>query len=176
MTAAVAGACTIGCSWRVGITLLAFFGASSRLTHFRMELKDVDESHRAGGQRDWQQVWCCTTFWPLELFVTMMTYYNSALLSCEECHKADGQRDWQQVWCCTTFWPLELFVTMMTCYNSALLSCEESRRADGQRDWQQVCSSTTFWPICHSDGMYKYLFVFNWERPTRLMGSKTGRS
>lgn len=46
----------MGCSWRMGVTLLAFFGASSRLTQFREELKDVDESHRSGGQRDWQQV------------------------------------------------------------------------------------------------------------------------
>lgn len=50
------GASSLACSWRMGITLLAFFGASSRLTQFREELKDVDESHRSGGQRDWQQV------------------------------------------------------------------------------------------------------------------------
>ena len=50
------GGSSLGCSWRMGITLLAFFGASSRLTQFREELKDVDESHRTGGQRDWQQV------------------------------------------------------------------------------------------------------------------------
>lgn len=50
------GASSLGCSWRMGISLLAFFGASSRLTQFREELKDVDESHRTGGQRDWQQV------------------------------------------------------------------------------------------------------------------------
>lgn len=52
------GASSLACSWRMGITLLAFFGASSRLTQFREELKDVDESHRSGGQRDWQQVFC----------------------------------------------------------------------------------------------------------------------
>ena len=50
------GSTSLACSWRMGITLLAFFAASSRLTHFREELKDVDESHRTGGQRDWQQV------------------------------------------------------------------------------------------------------------------------
>lgn len=54
------GTSSLACSWRMGITLLAFFGASSRLTQFREELKDVDESHRTGGQRDWQQV-CKTT-------------------------------------------------------------------------------------------------------------------
>lgn len=51
-----AGTSSLACSWRMGITLLAFFGASSRLTQFREELKDVDESHRTGGQRNWQQV------------------------------------------------------------------------------------------------------------------------
>ena len=50
------GTSSLACSWRMGITLLAFFGASSRLTQFREELKDVDESHRTGGQRDLQQV------------------------------------------------------------------------------------------------------------------------
>ena len=50
------GTSSLACSWRMGISLLAFFGASSRLTQFREELKDVDESHRTGGQRDWQQV------------------------------------------------------------------------------------------------------------------------
>ena len=50
------GASSMACSWRMGITLLAFFGASSRLTQFREELKVMDESHRTGGQRDWQQV------------------------------------------------------------------------------------------------------------------------
>ena len=56
LAAMLVGASSLACSWRMGITLLAFFGASSRLTHFREELKDVDESHRSGGQRDWQQV------------------------------------------------------------------------------------------------------------------------
>lgn len=56
LAAMFAGTSCLACSWRMGITLLAFFGASSRLTQFREELKDVDESHRTGGQRDWQQV------------------------------------------------------------------------------------------------------------------------
>lgn len=56
LAAMFVGASSLACSWRMGITLLAFFGASSRLTQFREELKDVDESHRSGGQRDWQQV------------------------------------------------------------------------------------------------------------------------
>lgn len=58
LAAMFVGASSLACSWRMGITLLAFFGASSRLTQFREELKDVDESHRSGGQRDWQQVSC----------------------------------------------------------------------------------------------------------------------
>lgn len=58
LAAMLVGASSLGCSWRMGITLLAFFGASSRLTQFREELKDVDESHRTGGQRNWQQVFC----------------------------------------------------------------------------------------------------------------------
>ena len=53
-------------SWRMGITLLAFFGASCRLTQFREELKDVDESHRTGGQRDWQQV----RHWPAQSLIS----------------------------------------------------------------------------------------------------------
>lgn len=56
VAAILVGSSTLGCSWRMGITLLAFFGASSRMTQFREELKNVDESHRTGGQRDWQQV------------------------------------------------------------------------------------------------------------------------
>lgn len=62
LAAILVGSSTLGCSWRMGITLLAFFGASSRITQFREELKNVDESHRTGGQRDWQQVCqpaCC---------------------------------------------------------------------------------------------------------------------
>ena len=47
-------------SLRLGMTLLAFFGSSSRLTSFKEELKDVDDQHRQGGQRDWQQVRCCS--------------------------------------------------------------------------------------------------------------------
>lgn len=58
LAAMFVGTSSLACSWRMGITLLAFFGASSRLTQFREELKDVDESHRTGGQRDLQQVFC----------------------------------------------------------------------------------------------------------------------
>ncbi len=46
-------------SLRLGMTLLAFFGSSSRLTSFKEELKDFDDQHRQGGQRDWQQVRSC---------------------------------------------------------------------------------------------------------------------
>lgn len=72
------GASSLACSWRMGITLLAFFGASSRLTQFREELKDVDESHRTGGQRDWQQV-CWPTYYLLILSLVLPQYQRSTL-------------------------------------------------------------------------------------------------
>ena len=59
MAAVAVGAGCMCPSLRLGMTLLAFFGSSSRLTSFKEELKDVDDQHRQGGQRDWQQVHSC---------------------------------------------------------------------------------------------------------------------
>ena len=59
MAAVAVGAGCMCPSLRLGMTLLAFFGSSSRLTSFKEELKDVDDQHRQGGQRDWQQVRTC---------------------------------------------------------------------------------------------------------------------
>jgi uncharacterized membrane protein len=40
-------------------TLLAFFFSSSKLTHFKEDLKsELDDSAKSGGQRDWRQVLC----------------------------------------------------------------------------------------------------------------------
>eukprot|EP00891_Asterochloris_glomerata_P005360 jgi/Astpho2/5360/Aster-05905 len=56
MAAVAVGAGCMCPSLRLGMTLLAFFGSSSRLTSFKEELKDFDDQHRQGGQRDWQQL------------------------------------------------------------------------------------------------------------------------
>ncbi|KAI8472982.1 MAG: integral membrane protein DUF92-domain-containing protein [Monoraphidium minutum] len=59
VAAAVVGLATLGCSLRLGATLLAFFFASSKLTHFKEELKEgIEEGAKRGGQRDWKQVLC----------------------------------------------------------------------------------------------------------------------
>lgn len=56
LAAVAVGWGTLGASFRGGLTLLAFFFASSALTRYKDELKAVDEEHKAGGQRDWRQV------------------------------------------------------------------------------------------------------------------------
>ncbi len=57
VAALVVGAATIGCSLRFGVTLLAFFFSSSKLTQFKEDFKNkLDDSNKAGGQRDWKQV------------------------------------------------------------------------------------------------------------------------
>ncbi|GBF93213.1 hypothetical protein Rsub_05945 [Raphidocelis subcapitata] len=59
VAAATVGLATLGCSLRLGATLLAFFFASSKLTHFKEELKSgIEEGAKRGGQRDWKQVLC----------------------------------------------------------------------------------------------------------------------
>ncbi|PRW20879.1 Transmembrane 19 [Chlorella sorokiniana] len=58
MAALLLGAGTLAASCRGGLLLLAFFFASSKITQFGEEQKDVDEDHKKGGQRDWQQVFC----------------------------------------------------------------------------------------------------------------------
>lgn len=58
LAALAVGAGTLGASYRGGVTLLAFFFASSLLTRLGDEEKAVDEEHKAGGQRDWKQVGC----------------------------------------------------------------------------------------------------------------------
>lgn len=59
VAAAVVGLATLGCSLRLGATLLAFFFASSKLTRFKEELKDgIEDGAKRGGQRDWKQVLC----------------------------------------------------------------------------------------------------------------------
>lgn len=57
VAAAVVGLATLGCSLRLGATLLTFFFASSKLTQFKEELKEgIEEGAKRGGQRDWKQV------------------------------------------------------------------------------------------------------------------------
>lgn len=59
LAALAVGGGTIGCSLRFGVTLLAFFFSSSKLTAFKEEYKDgLDDASKAGGQRDWKQVFC----------------------------------------------------------------------------------------------------------------------
>ena len=59
VAAAVVGLATLGCSLRLGATLLAFFFASSKLTHFKEEVKAaLEEGAKRGGRRDWRQVLC----------------------------------------------------------------------------------------------------------------------
>jgi len=59
LAALVVGAGTIGCSLRMGITLMAFFFASSKLTQYKEDMKiELDDSAKKGGQRDWKQVLC----------------------------------------------------------------------------------------------------------------------
>ena len=55
-------------SLRAGVTLLAFYFSSSKLTTLMENLKDVDEGFKKGGQRNWIQVGSPTqhgSFWNL---------------------------------------------------------------------------------------------------------------
>ena len=45
-----------GIPYRCTVVLLAFFFASSAITRIGEHLKDIDDEHKAGGQRDWKQV------------------------------------------------------------------------------------------------------------------------
>ena len=57
--AVLVGWATLASSFRAGLTLLAFFFSSSKLTRLGDgEKAAVDEEHKAGGQRDWRQVAC----------------------------------------------------------------------------------------------------------------------
>ncbi|KAL4428825.1 hypothetical protein ABPG77_005263 [Micractinium sp. CCAP 211/92] len=56
--AALLGGATLAASFRSGLLLLTFFFTSSKITQLGEELKDVDEDHKKGGQRDWRQVFC----------------------------------------------------------------------------------------------------------------------
>lgn len=59
LAAVFVGCGTIGCSLRFGLTLLAFFFSSSKLTQYKEEVKaQIDDNHKSGGQRDWIQVFC----------------------------------------------------------------------------------------------------------------------
>lgn len=65
LAAAAVGMGTLGCSLRLGVTLLAFYFSSSKLTQYKEELKStLDDQAKKGGQRDWVQVggegslWC----------------------------------------------------------------------------------------------------------------------
>jgi uncharacterized protein (TIGR00297 family) len=57
LAAAAVGCATISSSFRAGLVLLGFYFASSFLTSFGDEDKDVDEGHKKGGQRNWVQVY-----------------------------------------------------------------------------------------------------------------------
>jgi len=55
--AAVVGAATFASSTRLGVTLIAFFLVSSKLTKFKQERKSqIEKEFKPGGQRDWKQV------------------------------------------------------------------------------------------------------------------------
>lgn len=56
--AAIVGALTLICSFRCTVVLLCFFFASSAITRIGEDLKDIDEDHKKGGQRDIVQVLC----------------------------------------------------------------------------------------------------------------------
>jgi uncharacterized membrane protein len=58
LAAVLVGWGTLASSFRAGLTLLAFFFSSSKLTHLGDDLKADDEEHKLGGQRDWKQVRC----------------------------------------------------------------------------------------------------------------------
>ncbi len=57
IAAVVVGWSTLSSSFRAGLVLLGFFYASSALTRFGDEEKDVEEGHKKGGQRNWVQVY-----------------------------------------------------------------------------------------------------------------------
>lgn len=82
IAAAAVGCVTLGSSLRCGATLLAFFFSSSTLTRYAEEEKDNDEAFKAGGQRDWQQVFC-NAFVPsvLALLLTRQTGGKDILFS-----------------------------------------------------------------------------------------------
>jgi uncharacterized membrane protein len=57
ISAAVVVAATLGCSLRFGVVLVAFFFSSSKLTHYKEDMKgDLVPQEKRGGQRDWKQV------------------------------------------------------------------------------------------------------------------------
>lgn len=58
IAAALVGLITCASSFRNTFIVLAFFFSSSKLTQLGDEDKAVDEAHKSGGQRDWQQVAC----------------------------------------------------------------------------------------------------------------------
>lgn len=56
IAAVAVGWSTLSSSFRAGLVLLGFFFASSALTKFGDENKDIEEDHKRGGQRNWIQV------------------------------------------------------------------------------------------------------------------------
>mmetsp|Transcript_34269 Transcript_34269/g.97141 ORF Transcript_34269/g.97141 Transcript_34269/m.97141 type:complete len:355 (-) Transcript_34269:465-1529(-) len=58
IAAAVVGGVTLIASFRCTVVLLGFFFASSAMTRFGERMKDIDDQHKVGGQRDWVQVLC----------------------------------------------------------------------------------------------------------------------
>jgi len=56
IAAVAVGWATLSSSFRAGLILLGFFFASSALTKFGDENKDIEEDHKKGGQRNWIQV------------------------------------------------------------------------------------------------------------------------
>eukprot|EP00890_Picochlorum_soloecismus_P005879 jgi/Picsp_1/6292/NSC_03642-R1_gtp-binding protein 2 len=56
LAAAFVGWATLASSFRAGLVLLGFFFASSEITKFGDENKDVEENFKKGGQRNWIQV------------------------------------------------------------------------------------------------------------------------
>ena len=57
IAASVVGFASFACSYRMGLILILFYYVSSKLTHFREDVKaKLEEGHQQGGQRNFLQV------------------------------------------------------------------------------------------------------------------------
>lgn len=80
---------TLGASFRCGLLLLTFFVTSSKITQLGEELKDVEEGHKKGGQRDWRQV-CCNALVPTGLALAA-AYFSGSMSAAGGADLALGQ-------------------------------------------------------------------------------------
>ncbi|KAK9829199.1 hypothetical protein WJX72_004446 [[Myrmecia] bisecta] len=82
------GAATLAPSFRCGVTLLAFYASSSKITAFREEAKAVDEAFKEGGQRDWKQV-CCNALIPAGIALAFGYWTGGGFLGYYACFCGD---------------------------------------------------------------------------------------